>query len=703
MIFNLTLKKTIITNLVLLVLTLIPQLTSGINVIAGIIFLILNSAVWGNWLFFKNSWTCKLLFGFLFNLLTASLIGTTFFYLGKVTINTQIITLLILTVISCIFSQLRPIVLEPKFSWPKINLLRLTLIIGYLLLGGIIVYFLTSVRTTESIRSPWEITPTLVFLLYGLTSFILYALLQTEDNKKPAIWLIVLHSLLSFCVAQIVYKIGFDYDPFIHRTNVKLIMENGTLLPKPFYYIGQYSIIIFLSRLLHLLPEYLDKLLVPIMSAIYLPVTIYYAVKDNFKTENKLAALSILALLAFPFTNFISTTPQAFANLLLLITIWLSLYYIEHPQVSLWPLFLLVLTTLTIHPLVGLPLFFFFILLLFYQHHKANLPLPKILHRSIFWEIIILGSLALPLAFLINSSTMSQLKIAISGDFWGNLLNAFSFNNLEIYYRSFISLTDLVYTFNHNTLLLAFILAIVGCWFILANKQIKKYVVFIAGFILTFCNYLLLKSLVLFFSLVSYEQQNYPKRVLEVAIYFLSPFILIAIYLVFQRLNKLSKTTQIASGLLLALTLSCSFYLSYPRVDKITENHGYSTSATDIKTVNFIENLQRNRPYTVLAAQPVSAATIQELGFKYYHNGYFFYPVPTGGRLYELYENLAYGKNDSGDVIATTQYLTGVNDVYFVLNSYWLNATEIMEVEKEKASEWFSLDNKNFIFHYTKK
>jgi len=702
MIFHLTLKKSIIINALLVLISTITQLPDVLNVAAGIIFLFFNAAIWGNWLFLKNSWTCKIVYGFLFNLVIAGLIGTAAFYFYQINSLVQLATMLIIAIISLFLNQNHRVVWEFERPKIKIDWQQLTLIIGYLFLVSLISYFLWTNRTTESIRSPWEVVPPLIFALYGLATFLLYAILQKD--KINNFWLVCVHLGLSFSAAIIIYQLGFDYDPFIHRTNIQLIMDNGTLLPKPFYYIGQYSIIIFLSRLLSITPALIDKLMVPLLAAIYLPTTIYYAVKDNLQTEHKIIAPTILTmLLLFPFGYFISTTPQALSNLLLLITIWLALYYINHPRVSLWPLFLLVLLTITVHPLTGLPLFFFFCLLLFYQHHRQKMPLPAVLHRSIFWEIIILGSISLPIAFFINSVTLSELKIGLNKDALTGLLNFFQTNNFSLYYRQFISTTDFIYSFGKNTLLLSLAIALIGLIFIVKNTQFKKYVVYLGGFIIALTNFFLLKYFISFLSLVAYEQQNYPQRVLTIAIYFLSPFIFIAVYLLFKRLKNLSWISRALCLMLFSLLLTAAFYLAYPRVDKIVENHGYSTSATDVKTVNFLENRQRNRPYVVLASQPVSAAAIQELGFKYYYNNYFFYPVPTGGRLYGLYENLVYGKEPTNDTIATVQYLTGVSDIYFVINSYWLNSASRIEAEKENAQEWFSLDNKNFIFHYTKK
>ncbi len=708
MTFTLSAAEYLIAGLSLIGLGLISWPMAFLNLIIGALFLIISSLVIGHWLFIKNSWVCQLLYGWLFVLVIAGLAGTASFYFWHLGQLAQLAANLLILAVGLILNKKHPVFINLKLSWPRLNLKLLSLTVIYLAFNALLYWLLYRSRTVLSIRSPWEVLPAAVFLLYFLATLILYAILRFTKSSKTML-LVSLHAFLSFSVAWLIYQIGFDYDPFIHQTNVKLILENGTLAPKPFYYIGQYGLIIFLHKWLAVSPVILDKLLVPLLAALYLPATIYYAFKDNFKTETRILTLLSLTILIFPYTSFIVTTPQSLANLFSLITILLSLYYTAQPKASLWPLFLLVLMTLTIHPLAGIPLFFFFCLLVFYQHWQKKIKLPKILHQSILWEIVFLGCLALPAAFFINSAaTLSQLKVSLSNDWLANILSSLSATSLNIYYRPFISFLDLVYDFGHNFILLLALLALSGFYFIVRHRQLKRYFVYALGFLVVFVNYLLLKAAVSFFSLKTYEQATYPKRVLELGFYLLLPFIIMALYLGFKKILQQKPSFGLLTFTGLALTVTFSFYLSYPRVDKITEDHGYSTSSTDLKTVKFIEEIQTKergsaltKPYLVLAAQPVSAAAIVELGFKYYYNGYFFYPVPTGNRLYQIYENLAYGQEPTKDLIATARYLTGVNDVYFVLNDYWFNAAERIKEEKELANQWYVFGGKNFIFKYT--
>jgi len=699
MTFKLTCPKYLFLSLLIFIGYQLNLVLEPVYWILGAIFILLNSLVFGHLLFIKNSWFCKFIFGFLFVILLAGLIGTVAFYFWL--LNDLVFTLILGLIPLLFWPMVKRYPLIFNFKLPKIKVNWPALMLTFFYLSGLAVFFnfiLTS-ATSESLRTPWEVLPPESFYFYFLATLILFSIIIFSKTSW-VVFLISLHALASFSVAMFIYQIGFDYDPFIHQTNLHLILKNGTLLPKPFYYIGQYGIIIFLAKLLHISVDWLNKLAVPVLAAVYLPATLYYAFRDNFKTKGRFLNLAILTVLAFPFSTFISTTPQSLANLFFLITILLSLYYITHPQASVWPLGLLVLTTLAVHPLAGIPLLFFYLILFFYQHWRKKFNLPKILHHSILWELVILGGLSLPMAFWLNSYTYSQLKISWQTNWLNNILNQLAGSSWQVYYRQFISFTDLIYTYGYNVILAVVTLTLIGLFFITKHRQIKKYLVYIYGFAILLINFLLVKGLVTFFSLLSYEQQTYPRRILELSLYMLIPFIFISLYLVFKKIFLQKPLTIFLFFVMLSLALSLNLYLSYPRVDKIAEDHGYSTSLTDGKTVSFIDEIQKGQPYVVLASQPVSAAAISKLGFKYYYNGYFFYPVPTGEKLYQNYEKLAYNNEKTGDVIANVRYLTGVQTVYLVINDYWFNAREIIADQKNTADKWYAIDGKNYIFVY---
>ena len=438
-------------------------LPTELKYFAGILYLVFFSLVFGNWLFIKNSTTCKLFFGLLFIFALASLIGTSFFYLNELSNFAHYATLILIPLCLWLLVINKPVVIEwptklvSKIS-PEIFILTLT----YLFFIFTTLYLIFLAKTDLSIRSPWEVVPKEVFFLYFLASITLFNIL-IFSKSRASLLLIIFHFFTSFMVAVLVYKIGFDYDPFIHRTNEALILNSGTLLPKPFYYVGQYSLIIFLQKLLSIPIDWLDKLLVPILASIYIPYTIYHSFKDNFKIQINYLLTLIPILLFIPYTNFIVSTPQALANTFFIITLFLSLYFLSHPKVTFWPLILLALTTLTIHPLAGIPCFFFVILIILF--HRFKQKMPKLIHRGIFWELVIIASVALPVAFLVSSRALAQLKVGLNDDWLINLIQTLTASNFAVFYRPFISIFDLVYNFANNIIPFLLIMIVVGIFY----------------------------------------------------------------------------------------------------------------------------------------------------------------------------------------------------------------------------------------------
>ena len=95
---------------------------------------------------------------------------------------------------------------------------------------------------------------------------------------------------------------------------------------------------------------------------------------------------------------------------------------------------------------------------------------------------------------------------------------------------------------------------------------------------------------------------------------------------------------------MLAFVVAIGTALSYnalPRHDALVTGRGWSTGAADQEAVKLIEYDADGKPYTVLANQSVSAAAVDLLGFKRYSTtndgDVFFYPIPTGGPLYETF------------------------------------------------------------------
>ena len=150
------------------------------------------------------------------------------------------------------------------------------------------------------------------------------------------------------------------------------------------------------------------------------------------------------------------------------------------------------------------------------------------------------------------------------------------------------------------------------------------------------------------------------------------------------------------------ILLTTSVYVSYPRYDVYFNSRGYSTSQDDIEAVKIIEKTAA-KPYIVLANQQVSVAALKELGFDNYFqtpNGQiFFYPIPTGGRLYQYYLDMVY-KKPSREIMTQARSLAGVNESYLIVNKYWYQSGRVINEAKLSANSWQTINNEVYIFKY---
>jgi hypothetical protein len=227
---------------------------------------------------------------------------------------------------------------------------------------------------------------------------------------------------------------------------------------------------------------------------------------------------------------------------------------------------------------------------------------------------------------------------------------------------------------------------------------------------------------------IYYEQADYSVRLINIASLFLCPLVLVPVVYFFQKVAlsltptnyEFKRITNIIfyqwpiklfAVIFITYLAVSSFYVSYPRVDKFESSHGFSTSKFDIDAVKFIDEKSEGNKYIVLANQAVSAAAMQEFGFKdrYYkiltgpnRGEAYFYPVPTGGILYQYYLDMVY--SSPSPMTATEAIkLVGANELYLVINSYWHNAKSIVREAKEKSAAWWSIDGgRVYIFKYLK-
>lgn len=570
----------------------------------------------------------------------------------------------------------------PWTSWLSASIL--------ILLGTVAGIVMSQSATFESVRSPWVVIPLAVLLIFGLMVFTLLPLLfrGRERALLLALFSIVLFVFLS--VTFFSFPLGYGFDTFIHQATETHIAETGTITPKPFYYIGQYSFVLFLHHNFFLPIRAIDPILILALVATLLPAA-WLLAASHLLQKKSLATASLIGIFFLPLAGFIVTTPQAIANLWTLMVLLLAVpRLVMHKKCPIWPLILGGITTALIHPIAGIPIILFLILLL--TNDPETQKYPRIT-KGVSIATIILGSVLLPLAFITNAFISKQ-------DILLQLKSIGSINILNIFKNGFHPTLDIAYLFQQNLTLIILLLSFLGAFYFWKKTKSELFI-FPTVALMIFINFIIMKQAVEFSFLIDYERSNYTDRLIPISLFFLSPFLILFFGKLSETIRRKSIALQFFTVAFLAIAITSLFYTTYPRVDAYERSHGFNMGQTDIEAVQSIEHVSEEEPYIVLANQNVSAASIREYGFNKYYNGHFYYPVPTGGPLYELF--LQMNDGPSKEIAIQAMDLAEVDKLYYVVNEYWWQADRIREQAKTSADEfWTTQDEHISVFQFNR-
>lgn len=662
---KIAIKNIIISALLLINIFWLKSPALGIPL--GLFYLIYFSWQIGKKLFNSEENWAKTVLGFLFLNTYLIIAGSIFYYLTGLH-NWNIFIILLLPPLTT-FNQQLTISSQQKIRFPKFSFLSLLLILLLLLL----LLILTFHRSSSALVSPWQTIPSYFFVCYFLLALVLfYKIIKKPENCGLFVFLF---TLLSAAVALIIYKIGYGFDPFVHRAAEKIIFNDGAVLPKTPYYIGQYSLVIFFTKLFSLNFSFFDKILAPLLGSILIPAVAYLAlIKNNFSKSGAWFSAVFAGLLTL--FSFFFTTPQHLANIFLVCFVFLAFVFKNNK--FLW---LLALATAFIHPLAGIPTLTFCLFLSLWQKNK-----------TISFILLVLSVVAVPLAFFLASLVLPNFQLSFH---WQNLRELLVSAKNAVFYLPFQSFLHSLYLLKILFYPLVIILAFFGWW----KFRKEKFTWFfpIASLILLI-NALALK-LFTFQSVIAYEQNIFPLRLVHCAYFFVLPLVLISLVHIFEISTKTKK------GIILLL-IGASFctvsvlYLVYPRYDIIDKNKGFAVSAEDLTAVRLIEGLGANKNYVVLANQSTSAATLQEFGFKKYYNGIFYYPLPTSSPLYKIYLSITY-QGIKPELINEAKKITGADTIFIIFTDYWTNFKKLVPDCQKTAKNSFDINGgKIWIFEY---
>ncbi len=561
------------------------------------------------------------------------------------------------------------------------------------IIDSLLFYYLYRKMSIDLIRSPWELVSYKFWLLLIISNITLIVHFLKNKHTGKNIFIIIYHFFLLSSLGIILYQIGYGYDSFIHQATIDKIASLGTIQPRLLLYTGQYGLTFFLSQIFSLPLIVANKLLLPLLFSLLWPTSLYYGLRYGLRWPVKISYLITLLSLIISFNFAIMTTPQGLSFLCLAIFIFL-LPEFNKKNIHISFAYLLALMSLTIHPLVGIPLFFF-VLLLNLSIYKSKSIIKKIL----YYLIIFISSLSLPLFFIIYNIMKGE-----------NINNIFTFNtsffSLPAFFtaQSYSWPLDLIHNIGLNKSYFILILILLGLYYIIKYKKtliFKNHLLFI--FILLI-NLIITKVFLSFNMQIEYEKSIYANRIIYMITIVSLPILLASFYFWFNNIIKKKNNYQEKIFLIIIFTIIIltSIYFSYPVYNKHQNSKIFNITKTDIKTVQLIEN-HSQEPYIVLANQMIGAAAIKKYGFAHYYNNNFYYSMPLGNNnIYQNYLNMIEHKASKEEALKAMDKAQ-VNKLYFVVNNYWHSAKTAIADGLEGSDNHILVDNGlNYIFIYNR-
>lgn len=560
--------------------------------------------------------------------------------------------------------------------------------------------------TDIALGSPWLLTGNRFFLLFGIVLALQFFYQYSSSNKFITLFLLVTQSLLTFSVAAIIYKLGFGYDPMLHRAAQEVIFQEGIITPKTPFYIGQYVTVVGTAFLTHLPLKLIDIALVPILSAIVIPLLSYVSFKDGFNIQNKVARILALLVPIFPLQYFIVTTPHNFATLITFVTLLLLPLVARHAHLY-YPLFTLSAFAATaIHPLSGIFAIWLWIgatvLLL------CNKYGYKKLHSIFLFLYSIVGAVLTPAMIGVYNTIIAGQNLPPITNLLEGAPIFISLFKRPYYYinRDPDLIIQALYTWQWLIPLLLVTFSLIFLFIAKKTylaKNLGLYVLPLLMAPIILCNMYFLSTWIVNAELGSYEQIQYAERLRHVLGLCLLPTALAGIgYIIHWNIRQPLKNLIITRvGLaffciLGALLMTGSWYLTYPQRNEMVHFPGYNASASDYKAAEIIANTPDNISYIVLSNIMTAGASIEQFGFTYYFETdkglLFHYPIPSGSPLYQAYSDMLY-HDQKRETIDQALQLTGADKAYFLVHQYWANAPQIIAGAKKTADSWQLVDD----------
>lgn len=541
------------------------------------------------------------------------------------------------------------------------------------------------VRTAEPIQSPWEFFAAEPFLLYGAATFALFLALPRLSSRAAAFSLGI-HYCASYSVAAIVYRLGFGFDPFVHRAAEQALLTDGVIEPRGLLYAGQYAAVTALSHLTGLSIDLIDRWLVPALAFFSFPLVIPYGLYRGWGLDRPTARRMALLLLVIPYLFFVFTVPH---NLVAVLFVWIIflLPAASRDRELYLPLALVAAFAVLTHPLLGLPaalLVLFFAVWNQFRSIRAHAALGAI--------GIAVFALSVPVAFAL----------------WNALHGAPGFgsaNPLAHLDRFFSLFTDpfrpdppasffwnALYAYPIATPPKIFIGALVtGLLMYRRSPHLSPYALFGLG---TVGALFFIATIFTFKDIIASEQFEFALRLKE-AMYLVSvPFLAVTVGRFLRTRIGRREIVRALVGLAVAVAATISWYVSYPQMNPKNQISGQGVGDQDIVAVRFIKAASRDTPHLVLSNQMTAAAALREFGFARYlataDGPALWYPLPTGSALYTYFLDMTQN-GPRREVMEKAADFAGVRRAYFLTYQYWDGFEILNHKARAIADRWYQL------------
>lgn len=559
--------------------------------------------------------------------------------------------------------------------------------------------WLWGARTGEALRTPWEAVPPIFFLWIALGTVCLAALAYRRRWPHLALAAASLHLFTLLSPALIVYAVGYGFDPFVHQAAERLVAAAGEITPKTPYYVGQYALVTLLARLSGAAVDLVDRLLLPGMTALFLPAAAAWMLRRGFGLARGLALAGAFGAFLLPLASFASTTPQGVANLFFLLTLLFGAAWLHGHRPPLAFVLIMAAASVAAHPLAGIPALFAAALLMAAKLRHDGLTFPRIGKAAVFGVLLGGAVLAVPFAFALREGKGTLPIEAAFRTPVAELVAGVPFEapGLETRYRPFLDFAEAV---DRNSDLLWLAAALAGAWLLARRQPHRRAALAFGGLSLALlAGSAIVRAGFTFEDVIGYEQGNYAARLYEAGLLAAAPLVLLAFAGAWRALGRTDAAVRFLSMLLLAAAVAALAYGTFPRLDDYRFSRGYSPSMHDVEAVRWIDG-DAVGPYVVLANQSVSAAALREFGFRTYYGDQFYYSIPTGAPLYLRYLEMSY-QAPTREVMLAAMRDVGVPTAYFVIDAYWTDAARIVEEAKKTADAWHAIgDGKVVVFRY---